>query len=826
MNSFRKLFGIIFVATIIVCAMAACNPFPPDPDDPISPTTPPTTVTGIALTTPPAKTQYNLGEELDTTGMVVKANYSDGSTTAVTGYTTSGYDKTTLGNQSVTVTYSGKTAEFTVNVIDPNKPTVATPTPSVAAGTYNAAQSVTLSCATENATIYYTNDGNNPTVTSSKYSGAISIGATTTLKAIATKEGMNDSGILTAVYTVSATSTPTFTSVAAFKTWLDAQPANSANTAYNIALNISSLGDSQTTSGSVGKALADNLTKYVSLNLSGSTFSSIGQNAFSVTNLTGVTIPNSVTSIGDYAFAHCIGLTSVTIPDSVTRIGVSAFWRCETLPSINIPNSVTSIGGGAFAHCYKLVSITVGTANTAYSLQDGVLYNKGKTVLHTYPAGKTASSFTVPNNITKIGDNAFGGCTGLTSVTIPNSVTYIGNGAFMGCTSLTGITIPNSITCIEYDAFRSTALTSVTIPDSVTSIEDWAFMSCVNLASVTIPNSVTSIGGGAFYGCNSLTSVNFEGTISSSNFDVGGNFPTFPGDLRDKYLAGGPGTYTRPNGSDTWTRTGGGDAPGGNTPGAYIITKDSYGGFTATKDGATIIQTTYINEVIGGIKTHATGTNPTIQFGNGNLLDIGTAKLEFTNSGSTWGLITLTGKITSFWPYDTGTFDVRDSVSVTSSADIANSGGYAAIWHNSTGTLTISGGTITSPLYNTSTGTVNITGGTVTVSDIAVYNVSGKIIVSGTAKVTSASTNTAGGTIFLVNSSATTPRLEITGGRVENTSTTSGNAIRNDSKGTVSITGGTVSKAGDGNFAVFNGGIGTVTIGAGATIVGNKYGVN
>jgi len=207
MKDLRKIFGIIFVAAIIACVMAACElPVGPNPD-PTTPTPPPTTVTGITITTPPAKTQYNLGEELNTTGMVVTATYSNGSTVAVMGYTTSGYTKTVLGNQTVTVTYNGKTAVFTVNVIDPNRQTVAMPAPSVAAGTYNAAQSVTLSCATENATIYYTTNGNNPTETSNKYSGAINIGVTTTLKAIAVKEGMNNSSILTAVYTIQTVTT-------------------------------------------------------------------------------------------------------------------------------------------------------------------------------------------------------------------------------------------------------------------------------------------------------------------------------------------------------------------------------------------------------------------------------------------------------------------------------------------------------------------------------------------------------------------------------------------------------------------------------------------
>jgi len=162
------------------------------------------TLTGIAITTPPAKTTYNINEELDTTGMVVTATYNDGTTETVTGYTISGYDKTRTGNQTITVTYSGKTDTFTVNVILLSLGTVATPTALPSAGTYNTAQTVTLNTTTSGAAIYYTLDGTDPTTSSSLYSGAISIGATSTLKAFAVKDGMNNSGILTAIYTISS----------------------------------------------------------------------------------------------------------------------------------------------------------------------------------------------------------------------------------------------------------------------------------------------------------------------------------------------------------------------------------------------------------------------------------------------------------------------------------------------------------------------------------------------------------------------------------------------------------------------------------------------
>jgi uncharacterized protein YjdB len=246
---------------------------------------------------------------------------------------------------------------------------------------------------------------------------------------------------------------------------------------------------------------------------------------------------------------------------------------------------------------------------------------------------------------------------------------------------------------------------------------------------------------------------------------------------------------------------------GGGENGTYIIT-GSGTSFTATNGGATI-GSGAIQDVINAIRTHATGKNPTIQFGNGNVLDIGTSTASFNNTGGTWGLVTLTGKITSSnsSASSVGTIHIGNSVSVTSTADIANrtENGYA--------------------IYNNSPGAVNITGGTVSATTgVAVYNNStGKITVSGTAKVTSANTDGLLGTIYLADNGTATAiatRLEITGGTVENTSTGSGYTVHNASSGAVSISGGTVSKAGSGNYAVYNRGSGTVTIGAGATIVG------
>ena len=177
-----------------------------------------------------------------------------------------------------------------------------------------------------------------------------------------------------------------------------------------------------------------------------------------------------------------INATSITIPDSVTSIGSYAFYNRICLTSITFGNSVTSIGEHAFYNCSGLTSITLG------------------------------------NSVTSIGDRAFCGCSSLTSITLGNSVTSIGDGAFYICSSLTSITLPDSVTSIGWNAFYGcSSLTNITLPDSVTSIGWSAFSSCSSLTSITIGNSVTSIGDYAFRDCSSLTSITFQGTKAQWN---------------------------------------------------------------------------------------------------------------------------------------------------------------------------------------------------------------------------------------------------------------------------------------------------------------------
>ena len=162
------------------------------------------------------------------------------------------------------------------------------------------------------------------------------------------------------------------------------------------------------------------------------TVTDIKEYAFSdCTSMTSITMSSSLINIEEWAFDNCEGLTSITIPVNVKSIGRGAF-NYSGLKSIIIPGSVETIGNGAFSSCAELTSIHVSAINTNFSAVGGVLYNKDKTILYQFPAGKIGS-FDIPNTVTEILGRAFEGCSGLTSVTIPNSVTSIGDNAFSRC---------------------------------------------------------------------------------------------------------------------------------------------------------------------------------------------------------------------------------------------------------------------------------------------------------------------------------------------------------------------------------------------------------
>ncbi len=251
--------------------------------------------------------------------------------------------------------------------------------------------------------------------------------------------------------------------------------------------------------------------------------------------LTYTTNSGAITITGYTGSGGAVVIPALINGHPVTTIGGNAFYFCTSLTSVTIPNSVTNIGSSAFYYCTGLTNFTVAAYDPAYSSVNGVLFDNAQATLIQFPGG-LGGNYTIPNNVTSIGADAFYYCTNLTSVTIGNNVTNIGvlafyfckrltsvtvgNGVtniggqmFQGCSSLTNITIPNGVTSIGGQAFYyCTSLTSVTIPNSVTSIGDYAFDSC-GLTSVMIPNSITSIGSGGFSDCGKLTNI----TVAASN---------------------------------------------------------------------------------------------------------------------------------------------------------------------------------------------------------------------------------------------------------------------------------------------------------------------
>ncbi len=263
--------------------------------------------------------------------------------------------------------------------------------------------------------------------------------------------------------------------------------------------------------------LPESLTKYVSfagwttlesLDLSKCT-ALTGIDCYGCTGLTSIDLSNctKLTSLGDYAFKGCTSLKSIDLPSSITSIGKKAFFGCSGLKSIDLPSSITSIGIDAFFGCTGLTSISVADGNTRYSSENGVLFNKDKTTLKCYPAGKTDTNYSIPSSVDWIDINAFADCTGLTSISVADGNTsYLSeNGILFNKKKTKLIIYPKGKTDTNYS-----------VPSSVTVIFDNAFESCNNLTSIDLSacTKLSTIRYKAFAGCSNaivkLPNANFS----------------------------------------------------------------------------------------------------------------------------------------------------------------------------------------------------------------------------------------------------------------------------------------------------------------------------
>ena len=262
---------------------------------------------------------------------------------------------------------------------------------------------------------------------------------------------------------------------------------------------------------------------------------------YGCTSLETVTIPASVTYIGDSAFYGCTSLKSVTIPESVTYIGAYAFAECYSLKYADIPANVTSIGTSPFCNCRSLENINIDEANKCYTTVDGVLYDKDKTELINYPAGKKDSSYVIPEGIRVIREKTFYGCLNLCELTIPDSVTEIESGAFE-CSSLisdeygtikyvdgwvigsghtANVVLKDGTRGIAFEAFSGDGIIEkVTMPDTVKYINGYAFENCTNLSEALLSSSLENIESGAFFNCSNLADIVIPDSVISITSDA------------------------------------------------------------------------------------------------------------------------------------------------------------------------------------------------------------------------------------------------------------------------------------------------------------------
>lgn len=236
----------------------------------------------------------------------------------------------------------------------------------------------------------------------------------------------------------------------------------------------------------IGKEAFEGCGKLTSVKIEGNSLISIGNAAFGdCFKLSAINIPDSVESIGDYAFC-CCGLTGPIALVSVKTIGKEAFWSCIYLRSISFGDSLVSIGDAAFYECFSLKKIII--PNSVKKIGENAF-------LYCY----SLASVKLGNSVKTLGGGAFFGCENLKKIDIPNSVTKMGNGVFYGCKKLKKASISDSQKAVSFRSFYGCkSLTSVKLGKSVNKIESEAFKGCDKLKTITVGKSVKKIGKNAF----------------------------------------------------------------------------------------------------------------------------------------------------------------------------------------------------------------------------------------------------------------------------------------------------------------------------------------
>ncbi len=254
----------------------------------------------------------------------------------------------------------------------------------------------------------------------------------------------------------------------------------------------------------------------------------IGYNAFwGCANLREITLPDSLLTLGTYAFERCTGLQSVTFGSGLTTIKQEAFWGCTGLKDIVLPDSLRTIGKYAFETCTGLQSVTFGSGLVSIGEQafwgctglKTLTFRGGNhTAIGTYAFSKCTSLNAVDfgDKVEEIGLGAFWGCEGLASLTFPDSLLTIGTYAFENCTGLQSVTFGEGLETIEQEGFWGCSqLASLEFPDSLRTIGKYAFSNCTGLKSVDLGEGLESIADEAFWGCANIPSLTFPDSFET-----------------------------------------------------------------------------------------------------------------------------------------------------------------------------------------------------------------------------------------------------------------------------------------------------------------------
>lgn len=231
---------------------------------------------------------------------------------------------------------------------------------------------------------------------------------------------------------------------------------------------------------------------------------SIGSHAFYDSKAT-FTIPNNISSIESYAFSDCINITEYVSSNTITSIGDYAFNNCTKLESVTINENIISIGKYCFNGCSKLMNLTI---------NNGIKYID----IYAFANCSLLNNVTMPDSVETLGERAFSKCTSLTNITISENIQTNGNYVFSECSNLETIVLPDNLPNISGMFNKCTKLKNVNIPNNITSIGNYAFSECSSIESINIPDGITSIGDYAFYKCSKLFSINIA---KSGLFNIG-----------------------------------------------------------------------------------------------------------------------------------------------------------------------------------------------------------------------------------------------------------------------------------------------------------------